>query len=48
MTKDSRTGRAGSTGKDKQTWVTPALIRIEAGEAEVGTRNVSDGPFTSS
>lgn len=32
----------------RRPWITPTVQRIEAGEAEVGTRNRQDGAFTSS
>ena len=32
----------------RKPWVRPAVEKIAAGQAEVGTRNVSDGSFTTS
>ena len=29
-------------------WVAPKVERIDAGQAEVGTRAVADGPFSTS
>lgn len=34
--------------KQRQPWIKPAIQKIKAGEAEVGTRSTSDGAFTSS
>jgi hypothetical protein len=40
--------RAVADREGKRLWCKPALSRIEAGHAEVGTRLVPDGAFTTS
>ena len=32
----------------RKTWTPPRIDRIDAGQAEVGTRAVADGPFSTS
>lgn len=40
---DARTG-----SRAPRTWKTPAVLRLEAGAAEVGTRFTKDGAFSTS
>ncbi len=49
MTEKSTLGLVGSVeDHGKRAWVAPVLTKLEAGQAEVGTRNLADGNFTSS
>jgi hypothetical protein len=48
MVKESKTGRAGAIAERKSAWSRPALTRIQASEAEVFTRVVGDGNFSTS
>jgi hypothetical protein len=34
--------------QQKQAWIKPAVQKIRAGDAEVGTRSAADGTFTTS
>ncbi len=47
MNKDSKTKQQVDT-RGRRSWTAPTLTRIDAGEAEVFTRNGSDGQFTTS
>ena len=49
MDEDRKVGpfnEADCSGKLR--WATPGLSRIEAGEAEINTRTIGDGPFSTS
>jgi len=49
MTKEATARPVGTTDKHhKGSWSTPMLTRIDAGDAEVGTRNNVDSNFTAS
>jgi hypothetical protein len=48
MITNSKTGEIESNDRRKNSWSTPALIRIEASEAEISTRGTGDGTFTTS
>ena len=49
MHEDRKAKSAGAADQgSKRRWSTPTLARIEAAEAETGTRTLDDGPFTTS
>ena len=48
MIKNSKVMQVGSSDQPKRSWTTPAMVRIEAGAAEISTRTTGDGPFSTS
>jgi hypothetical protein len=40
--------RSTAENQQRKPWVKPALQKIRAGDAEVGTRTTPDGAFTTS
>ena len=47
-TKKTPTPRTAAAASKRARWVAPRLDRIDAGQAEVGTRASGDGAFTTS
>ena len=45
--KKTSTGPA-AVNQQRKAWVKPAVQKIRAGDAEVGTRTTADGAFTTS
>jgi hypothetical protein len=46
MTKTAKPKSAPQTAR--RPWVAPRVNKIDAGQAELGTRTASDGPFSTS
>jgi hypothetical protein len=45
---DRKTPPTPATAKTRKPWVAPRVAKIDAGQAEVGTRTLSDGSFSTS